>query len=32
MKAVYESQETKDRLTLHPLCPLYKEKPEYMVY
>jgi hypothetical protein len=32
MKAVYESQETKDQLSLHPLSPLYKEKPEFMVY
>lgn len=32
MRAVYEAQETKEKLTLHPLCPLYKEKPEYMAY
>ena len=32
MRATYESQESKDQLSLHPLSPLYKEKPEYMVY
>jgi hypothetical protein len=32
MKAMYESQESKDRLSLHPFSPLYKEKPEYMAY
>jgi hypothetical protein len=32
MKAVYESQESKEKLTLHPLSPLYKEKPEQIAY
>ena len=32
MKAVYESQETHEHLSLHPLSPLYKEKPEYLAY
>jgi hypothetical protein len=32
MKAVYESQESKERLHLHPFSPLYKLKPEYLAY
>lgn len=32
MKATYESQESKERLSLHPFSSLYKEKPEFLVY
>lgn len=32
MKATYESQESKEKLSLHPFSPLYKEKPECMAY
>lgn len=29
---MYESQESKDKLSLHPFSCLYKEKPEFIVY